>query len=630
MHIYILIIYLIFNGCADKLETTNNINIETSKIDNSNEIQKDKIIYLDTGGHSALIRKIITTKSGDIISASEDKSIRIWDLKTGNEKNKILGIIGDGINGMIYSLTISPDNKLIAVSGIFDNKESQKMGSIKIYSYPDLKLIKTLYSHEDVVYDLAFSNNGEYLLSGSADRTAKLWQTSNWNLIQTFKNHSQTVYGVSFVKNNIITVGHDKKIIISDIKTGKQLKEYLNYKELNYIAVSKDFIATCGFGNRILIFDHNLKLIKKIKNDSMPKGLKFSQNGEYLITGTGSELYGVNIYSTKKWKKITSFKEHDDLTVAVNFLNNKFAISGGGNKKEIYIWDLKTGKTIKKISEGSQSFLKIGIKNKKIAFGNNKYFDLSNYKINNILNKKEFNEIPKNILKNNVKMELINSSGGNYELYNAVLNIKKDKKNIAVIVRDSTNGYRHRSYGFWKDKIISGGNNGFLKIYDLNGNEFANLIGHLGEILTISVDNDILISGSTDSMIKIWNLKNLLNYKPQKIIDENLVTEIMKFEHWTREEVFENEEYIKQKGLYIYKYIPKDIEPSLSLFINKDHEWVIWSGDNYFMSSNNGHKFLKLYLNNKNEESEILKIDKSSLYYNPEHIKNIINDIFNK
>ena len=49
------------------------------------------ILKLDTLGHTGLIWDIVVTKSGDMISASVDKTIRVWSSQIGREKRKILG-----------------------------------------------------------------------------------------------------------------------------------------------------------------------------------------------------------------------------------------------------------------------------------------------------------------------------------------------------------------------------------------------------------------------------------------------------------------------------------------------------------------------------------------------------------
>lgn len=54
-----------------------------------------------------------------LISASDDKTIRVWNLKTGKEEPKILGQIGSDF-GEIYAIALSPDQTQLAVGGYYE------------------------------------------------------------------------------------------------------------------------------------------------------------------------------------------------------------------------------------------------------------------------------------------------------------------------------------------------------------------------------------------------------------------------------------------------------------------------------------------------------------------------------
>jgi len=63
---------------------------------------QDVVLRLDPGGHTTLISKLAVTPDGKLVTASADKTIRVWNPVTGREERKILGQIGPGKEGKIY------------------------------------------------------------------------------------------------------------------------------------------------------------------------------------------------------------------------------------------------------------------------------------------------------------------------------------------------------------------------------------------------------------------------------------------------------------------------------------------------------------------------------------------------
>ncbi|NEQ11998.1 MAG: hypothetical protein F6K37_40910, partial [Moorea sp. SIO4E2] len=73
-----------------------------------------------------------------------------------------------GHTGAIFSLAISPDNRILA-SGSHD-------GTIKLWDISTGTLVTTLNGHTGPITTLAFSPDNQTLASGSFDRTIKIWK----------------------------------------------------------------------------------------------------------------------------------------------------------------------------------------------------------------------------------------------------------------------------------------------------------------------------------------------------------------------------------------------------------------------------------------------------------------------
>ena len=563
-------------GCnpatTPQLTTNKSIQVETTAT--------KAILRLDTYGHTAIIGDIIVSKSKDIISASDDKTIRIWDSQTGREKRKILGEIGT--KGEIFAIALSPNEEFLAVGGYFKG--------VRIYHYKTGKLIKLLKSHTNVVLDLAFSPKGDYLISGSSDKSAKIWKSKDWTLESTIATHSKAVNAVQIIEESgklfAITASYDKKLSKYSLESKKTVKTIKTDNQLKYLATSSKHIATCGKNREIEIFDYNLNSIHTITSQNKPSGLAYSSDGKLLIAGTSKQE--VNVYSSSNnYNKISTFNKHTNLTMAVDFIDNQTAISAGGNNKEIYIWDIATNKIKHKIEGAGETVWSVGINKNTVAWGNQgrdvhnpdswqvtKSINLKDFSISEQINQANFS----NILTTKDGFSLSNQSS---TYSDSTLKLIKNSKTIASIKRDKTNGYGHNCYGFYKNFIISGGSNGHLEIYDFKGKKISNLIGHTGEIWTLAIDGDRLVSGSGDQTIRVWDLS--------KITEQ------------------------------------KTISPSLNIFVSRKNEWVIWSDKGYFNASVNGDKYVGYHVNRGNEhEAQYIGSDKYyQTLYRPDVIENI-------
>src|SRR5215471_12422995 len=142
-----------------------------------------------------MIRSMMFTRDGKyLVSAGDDKAVRVWDVSTGRIVRVLRGQIGEGNEGKIYAAALSPDNRYLAVGGWLANDNN----SIRIHDFQSGQVFTLLKGHEDVIYGLAFSPDGRHLASGSYDKTVRIWDVETKTSMPLKPLFGGPIFGVAF------------------------------------------------------------------------------------------------------------------------------------------------------------------------------------------------------------------------------------------------------------------------------------------------------------------------------------------------------------------------------------------------------------------------------------------------
>jgi WD40 repeat protein/TolB-like protein len=166
--------------------------------------------YRESRGHTGSVSSLAFSPDGNcFVSGSSDKTIRIWSADTGQEIRTLTGHTGTGSIGQVLSVSYSPDGRQIVSSSndrtikFWDASTGNVIQTIsancsKVAYCPDGRKIAavegnrihifdgqtgrelfTLTGHNDVIRAIAFSHDGNRLLSADQRNNIIVWNMSN-------------------------------------------------------------------------------------------------------------------------------------------------------------------------------------------------------------------------------------------------------------------------------------------------------------------------------------------------------------------------------------------------------------------------------------------------------------------
>ena len=248
----------------------------------------EPILTIEMGIHSSMIRDMVVDAGNRIlVTGSNDKTVRIWDLSTGKLLKILRPPIGQGSEGVIHAVAISPDGNTIACGGSFNDGKSYKVFrsvgksyNIFFFDRESGRLIKRVSGLPTAVLSLRFSKDGHRLAAG-------LWGNPSF-----------------FVKGGLRVFSFERRNFEVQCKLLREDRDYQSHiLGLDFSAEGR--LVASSLDGSLRLYDGNLKLIAKQPAEEKPEFVKFSPDGKRIALGH-LDVARVDIFSATDLSRLVS------------------------------------------------------------------------------------------------------------------------------------------------------------------------------------------------------------------------------------------------------------------------------------------------------------------------------------
>lgn len=252
----------------------------------------------------------------------------------------------DAHDGEVNAVQFSPGSRLLATGGM-DRR-------VKLWEVIGEKceLKGSLSGSNAGITSIEFDSAGSYLLAASNDFASRIWTVDDYRLRHTLTGHSGKVLSAKFLLDNarIVSGSHDRTLKLWDLRSKVCIKTVFAGSSCNDIVCTEQCVMSGHFDKKIRFWDiRSESIVRELELLGRVTALDLNPERTELLTCSRDDLLKIidlRVNAVRQTFSAPGFKCGSDWTRVVFSPDGSYVVAGSA-EGALYVWNVASGKVEK-------------------------------------------------------------------------------------------------------------------------------------------------------------------------------------------------------------------------------------------------------------------------------------------
>jgi WD40 repeat protein len=252
----------------------------------------------------------------------------------------------EGHTHWVLAVAVSPDGRTI-VSGSDDR-------TVKVWEAESGRLLRSLEGHTGGVNAVAVSPDGRTIVSGSDDRTVKVWEAESGRLLRSLEGHTDLVRAVAVSPDGrtIVSGSDDRTVKVWEAESGRLLRSLEGHTDwVLAVAVSPDgrTIVSGSRDRTVKVWEaESGRLLRSLEGHTGGvNAVAVSPDGRTIVSGSHDRT--VKVWEAESGRLLRSLEGHTGGVNAVAVSPDGRTIVSGSHDRTVKVWEAESGRLLRSL-----------------------------------------------------------------------------------------------------------------------------------------------------------------------------------------------------------------------------------------------------------------------------------------